>query len=915
MNVTKKKALKYTLLPEVLPRIGTLFGTGFYHVAYLIAILFQIVRLLPRNHPYLNAHNLGRFGIRHVIAEAAGNLEFKRANLDQIIIFATILAGLVLLIVQLVLVGVAFIAQPVIAATFAEWFTLGSNPNYLFNEDYDIALMLLDRIFGVQNIFNSCVSTATPCIDHLGNDIEHTMASSYPYPMHGALHQLFYLYSMGISIVALMIILYFIVTIIGETAVSGTPFGQRFNKTWAPVRLILFFALLAPLNLGGGQNEGLNGAQLITLWTAKFGSNFASNAWGVFNTTTSRTYYTPEELIAIPEAPDYSSLAQFFTIVAACVHGEKITANRDIGMYFIREKGPSVTVPNTTAVGPDTLDFTGGFMYAWDILEWTNNAPIHVVIGEFDATKHSNYTGFVKPICGSFVVPTDSIDPGSGSTGIVHVHWMVALGYLGGFEHGQISEMATCFVDRSLEIRTVSCDPSGSIFTDYQDLVNTHLSQLKLGAKVSLDNVISEEILFSDFSITDNLVGRGWAGAAIWFNRIAEINGRVTAGMRNIPVVKTYPLVMETAKEQQMENTNNLSIKSMFSPILDNGKPVRFDRSQDDELASAYYKLFNFWSSDTQMADPDSSLVGNPVIDTINTIFGTDGLFNMRQPSGFTFLLDNDEKHPLALMAALGRSMVQASINNLGIAAGMTVGGGVLGIMGQFAGTATLMKTASSFLFTIVSATIMIGLILGYVLPLMPFIYFFFAVGGWVKSIFEAMVAMPIWALAHIRIDGEGMPGPGATNGYFLLLEIFLRPILILIGLLASIIIFGAMVRVLNEIFDIMVVNVAGVDKEDATDPTSILYYRGPIDELFYSIIYAAVVYMIGLSCFKLVDTVPNNILRWMGVSVATFKEQAGDPASQLSDTMYRRGNMMVGQASGAFQNNAGRLQMLAGGP
>ena len=189
MIVTKKKALKYTLLPEVLPRIGTLFGTGFYHVSYLIAILFQIVRLLPRNHPYLNAQNLGRFGVRHVIAEAAGNLEFKRANLDQIIIFATILAGLVLLIVQLVLVGMAFIAQPVIAATFAEWFTLGSNPNYLFNEDYDIALMLLDRIFGVQNIFNSCVSTATPCIDHLGNDIEHTMALSYPYPIHGALHQ------------------------------------------------------------------------------------------------------------------------------------------------------------------------------------------------------------------------------------------------------------------------------------------------------------------------------------------------------------------------------------------------------------------------------------------------------------------------------------------------------------------------------------------------------------------------------------------------------------------------------------------------------------------------------------------------------------------------------------------------------
>ena len=54
----------------------------------------------------------------------------------------------------------------------------------------------------------------------------------------------------------------------------------------------------------------------------------------------------------------------------------------------------------------------------------------------------------------------------------------------------------------------------------------------------------------------------------------------------------------------------------------------------------------------------------------------------------------------------------------------------------------------------------------------MPFIYFFFALAGWIKSIFEAVVAMPLRALAHLRIDGEGLPGPGATNGYFLLLEI-----------------------------------------------------------------------------------------------------------------------------------------------
>jgi len=913
MALTKKRTLKYTLLPEVLPRIGSLFGTGFFHVAYLIAILFETVRLIPRAHPYLNPQNMGRFGIRHVIAEAAGNLQFKRANLDQIFIFATILAGLILLVIQIVLIGVAFFAQPVIAASFAEWFTLDAAAPLNGGND-DIALMLLDRVFGVQEIFNSCVSTAEPCTNHMGNNIDHTMAISYPYPIHLALHQLFYMYSIAIGIISMMIIVYFIITIIGETAVTGTPFGQRFNKTWAPVRLIMFFALLAPLNFGD-RNEGLNGAQLITLWTAKFGSNFATNAWVIFNDETARAYYQPEELIAIPGAPDHSRLAQFFTLVSACVYGEKLTSDLDIQWYLVREDGPAVAVPNTTPEpgSNNTLNFTRQNINDSEaMLEWTNNAPPQVVIGLYDRIEYANYTGYVKPICGSFSVPTDTISE-PGALRAFEAYFALANLYMPGhFLAGEVEGMAHCIMNRAVTLRNIDCDPADP-YGDYQELIRTHMASIEGAANNQVQFAVDEQINNGDFDVTDELVAKGWGGAAIWFNRIAAMNGALAAAMYNIPTVTSYPLVMEMIKEQQMQNTNMLTVDSMFRPTLDDGNPVRLPRAQDDELASAYYQIFTIWSSNIQTADPETAIVGNPIIDTINAVFGTSGLFNMREPA--TGASDgNPSVHPLALMTSLGRSMVQAAVNNLAVAAGSTVGGGLLSIMQQFTGTATLLKTAGSFLFTVATTTIMIGLMLGYVLPLMPFIYFFFAIGGWIKSIFEAMVAMPIWALAHIRIDGEGMPGPGATNGYFLLFEIFLRPILILAGLLASILIFSAMVQVLNQIFDIMVVNVAGVDREAAADPTSILYYRGPIDELFYSVMYAAIVYMMGLSCFKLIDAVPNNILRWMGVSVATFKEQAGDPAGQLSDSMYRRGNMMVNQISGGFENNAGRLAIMAGG-
>ena len=65
--------------------------------------------------------------------------------------------------------------------------------------------------------------------------------------------------------------------------------------------------------------------------------------------------------------------------------------------------------------------------------------------------------------------------------------------------------------------------------------------------------------------------------------------------------------------------------------------------------------------------------------------------------------------------------------------------------------------------------------------------------------------------------------------------------------------------------------------------PAQLSYYRGAIDEFFFTMVYAVVVYMLGTSCFKLIDDIPNNILRWMGQSVQTFNDQRGDQAESLS--------------------------------
>ena len=201
-----------------------------------------------------------------------------------------------------------------------------------------------------------------------------------------------------------------------------------------------------------------------------------------------------------------------------------------------------------------------------------------------------------------------------------------------------------------------------------------------------------------------------------------------------------------------------------------------------------------------------------------------------------------------------------------------------------------------------------VGFVLFYVIPFLPFIYCFFAVAGWCKGILEATVGVSLWALAHIRIDGEGLPGSAATNGYFLIFEIFLRPILIVFGMLASITTFSALVKALHNIWQLVTANLAGFDvateNQLAAGSVESLadVMRGPIDEFFFTVIYTIIVYLLATSSFKLIDHIPNNIMRWMGQSLQTFNDAREDPASNLTQKTGVGSQQVVDSVGGGME-------------
>ncbi len=880
---SKSDIAKYFLMPQIGPRIREFMLAGFGNLALFMALVFRTVNLLPQNHPYAINASAGSFTVRDVLSEANRNLVYNRQNIDKIIIFFALITGIVLLALQFALLLIAILVNPARAQTPTDIGSFFTTPA----PEEDLALRLLDSVFGIEGLYNS------------------KEIASGPSPFHEALQGLFSFYSIGLLVIAALVIAYYIFAVVAETAQTGTPFGKRYNHVWAPIRLVVAIGLLIPIG------SGFNSAQWIGLYAAKFGSGFATNGWIKFNETIRGTYIPSKELIGTVNIPSLRDISAFMMIAHACKMGYETEFGKD-------GKIIKAWIPDPQNV-KEPIELALSNIAA---VNQVNGQDIIIVFGEYNPAEHPKKPSNIAPYCGQLVITNTQKARESQNTGgydqvttqrdasvkeitegryyaLIRDMWLL----IGG-EYPDIGPTAHNFMKKSLgkDLATdIPLKTETPKQTEKDKIIAEAEKHIKEGISVSINKLAKK------FQENQDYKKYGWGGAGIWYNTIADVNGQLVTALVGKPQIKSLPAIMEYVCEENRQQNENVAPKDCYETRLSEGTPLQNSAEREKHIATALNQIFSYWY------EADDNNTGNAFIDTINLIFGTQGLFDM---------CANANTHPLAQLATTGKGLVDASIRNFGGAAVFGIAGAIGGAFGPALGA------VSSFASSIASIGILIGFILFYIVPFMPFLYFLFAVGGWVKGLFEAMVGLPLWALAHIRIDGQGLPGDGALNGYFLIFEIFIRPILIVFGLLASILIFGAMVKVLNETFSLAVSNLSGFDNTNvntcgsggsgntagATAPTgSLEYLRGPVDEFFFTIVYAILVYMIGMASFKLIDMIPNQILRWMGAGVSTFGDQAGEPAEGLLQKVAV-GGTMIGQFSGGVIGSAAEAGKNFGG-
>jgi len=877
-QTSKHSLAGLVLLPGILPRIKALFSGGFGLLAYFILLVFNTARIVPDTSPYLRPNMIGKISVLKSLVITAAYIRFDLKNLDKVVLFFSVITGIFLMFFQLVLCVLAIFTLPAFAyggpaGNFATY-TFFQNPN----TKEDIAFRLLDLVFGLPNIFGS-----------------KDMATS---PFHEGLHALLAFYSYGIMLVGVFVIIYLTITVVMETAHHGIPFGKRFNRAWAPIRLVLFFGLLLPTA------NGLNLAQYAVFEAAKLGSNVATNGWLLFDSTVKNAPYlgAPEQLIVNPNGPSLDIFVSFMQLARTCSFAEGRINGRDIKPYAVFGSGTSNAV-EITASAPSLSDFTTR----------SNGGSIPIRFGVQDDTKYAEERGAVFPYCGELRLDiVDRAQPGATMMQQAYLELIACLWHTGTYSSSGSNALGASprCLNRYARDRAQAYSAAYSVvaprtsFVDLSPYENPivrglEVSEVNTDVAAAINRARQEQIANGDW-VNSPVMQLGWGGAGIWFNKIAEQNGAFMSAIHAMPQISQMPYVMEFVRQKRLEDAARVSNMNMYSPVLADGTMIQFDEPQQRDVALMLNQIYLYWSSEESRAffaaTPEGRqgrMTGNVMVDAMNAFLGTNGIFNMCR---------NTDIHPLAQLSGVGRGLIEHSIRGFGAALGFGAVGFSLSALLERHNLGSAVMAASRSLMTFATIGLVLGFVLFYVVPFLPFVYFFFAVGTWVKGIFEAVVAMPLWALAHLRIDGQGMPGPAAASGYFYILEIFLRPIFIILGFLIGIAVFTAMVKVLNQIFYLVISNYTGQVASGATGcflppgtpapstpaaaaaitPRPDQFIGGIIDEFFYTVLYAIVVYMIALPCFKLVDAVPDNIMRWLGTQVSSFGSQDGDPAGNL---------------------------------
>lgn len=314
-------------------------------------------------------------------------------------------------------------------------------------------------------------------------------------------------------------------------------------------------------------------------------------------------------------------------------------------------------------------------------------------------------------------------------------------------------------------------------------------------AAAAYENTVSQAINQIDFkgSLQEQLSGQiksyGWLALGSWYHTYATANSKTNSVASATPVISGMSQLGESG-------TGDLygQVMAAYRSQLQNSgytAPLGTQTAKDDGAAA-------------RAADPSAVFVGifsSPMQRATNWIatskFGTDADFS-------------DQINPLVKMQQVGDSTLVAAetalvVYTAAMAVASAADNSLLGKVGGFtwgnfgAIAKDILEALSPLFYFVVLALFGIGFSLAVFLPAVPFLNWMIGVFNWLVSILIGCAAGSMWAATHVGAEED--KGSRSAYGYVFLIDMMLRPSLMVLGFFFAAVTATAGGTVLNMLF------------------------------------------------------------------------------------------------------------------
>lgn len=704
--------------------------------------------------------------------------------------------------------------------------------------------------------FSPC-DDATSCTDHsvdmlrsiFGPVIDALVTGADPDSVSAAsnvIATMMSFFNSGILIVGTLIVSYVAAMGTINTANDGEAMGRNWSSLWTPVRIVAGGAVLLPTA------SGYSFIQLVVLMFALWGVGFAN---GTYKTGMAIGVLSPDGVVqGVNDPGSFYGLRDFGKQYLAASYCAR-AANQ---IYPGAQVSAAPSADKTTTNG-------GRTEYLFQIKD--RNATTNLGGGE--------------PLCGTVSISQYTAQPAKDATGIE-----AALEQLrAAAQNAKIQAATNLMTDLEAWVNTwpddISGDWSNVDSAKFNELVNSAETQVAAALMAALSDTTAVKSGFQ--SLATSLTSEGWAMSGGWYQRVGEVRGRIAA------------ITSESVGSVSAPSLSALPADAAASLLIGSVTTVTEAISKKSEIKGNYKAPTSGPGDLTSVIPKDAQSDIN--IGSINADFDAkvslwinsmmESMVEMAtgaNTSGTTPLCGTAGQMGGSLnrMKCIGDylTVARAGIGaaDVAIKTGATALRVVAGTLSSVKGVGTgldLDKVVTPIWDWVIEVPVKqlammatyiepMAFYFGVFLPSLPYVIFMTVVVGWILAVLQSLIAAPLWAVMHMTPDRTFVGSQ--SQGYLLLLSLFARPALAVVGLFAAML-------VSDPIIDFIAKGFFAMRGAVVTSTGTVGAISSFLSFAWWFMVFGLTLLPVLYMTFGLPQILPDHVLRWIGAGVSDLGE------------------------------------------